>query len=191
MKSGRLALVGGEPPLACFHISSCGLISSASIMRTGLGATHVSDAPTRSAGAVCPGHLSLRMPEYQPRDAFRSLASVLNWPTQSSTGVTRGARGFGKISGQYRCLQAAAGQERCPVNPMRAPGRSRAAAAQTLRSEPALAASDGLAPRSKAQSLVWVDGADSSYQSGAPGRPYRTCTACQTASTLAASWQAL
>ena len=131
MKSGHLALVGGEPPLACFHISSCGLMSSASIMRTGLGATHVSDAPTRSARAVCPGHLFLRMPEYQPRDAFRSLASVLNWPTQSSTGVTRGVRGFRAISGQHGCLQAAAGHASCPVDPMRAPGRSRAAAAQT------------------------------------------------------------
>ena len=33
-ESGRLALVGGGPPLTCFHILSCGLISSAYIMRT-------------------------------------------------------------------------------------------------------------------------------------------------------------
>ena len=34
-ESGRLApKVNGKPPLACFHILSCGLISSAYIMRT-------------------------------------------------------------------------------------------------------------------------------------------------------------
>ena len=91
----RSALVGGNPPLTCFHVLSCGLISSASITRTGLGATHVSCAPTRSAGAVASGRLSLRMLECRPRNVIRSQAGSPAGPRSPASYVshTRFRRG--------------------------------------------------------------------------------------------------
>ena len=92
--------------------------------------------------------------------------------------------------GNHRCSQPAAGQTRCPVNPVEEPGRSRRAPAPRK-------AELGTSPDGLAHSCVacqcWIDGADGSSNAGAPGRShiYQACIGCQLPRTLAVNWQAL
>ena len=159
MQSGRLAPVGGKPPLTCFHISPCGLISSAYITRTGLGATHVNGAPTRSAGAVDSGRLSLRMLACQPRNVIRSQAGSPAGPRSpasylSHTRFRRGTQATELLSSRSR-TDAWSSQSFAGTRPPE--GRNRAG----TRSELVLVTSNGLALTSGA-CHCWVDGADSS-----------------------------
>ena len=117
--SGRLApRVNGYPPLTCFHVLSCGSISSAYIMRT--DQCYPRQLCTDAVRGSCEFWAALPADAGVPTSPRFSLTSERLQLAHAVQLRTFHMRGFGAAPRQRCCSQTAAGPTRNPVNPVQA-----------------------------------------------------------------------